>query len=147
MKTIFKRVSKSTLAIVLTICMLISCMTAAMIATDAAKVDSDKVGSKNWGSTLENIDCKVHGNFRQDGSYTDVWEYTWMYVSGWNEASVTYLCKANYNYYFRINVDGTEFSPTQDNNQKITSSYDSPDNDANSRDTFRFDDNQRLISS
>ena len=48
MKTIFKRVSKSTLAIVLTICMLISCMTVGLIATDAAKVSKDE--SVGYGS-------------------------------------------------------------------------------------------------
>ena len=46
MKTIFKRASKSTLAVVLAICMLLSCMTAAMIATDAAKTAEEAVGAK-----------------------------------------------------------------------------------------------------
>lgn len=47
MKTQIKRFSKSTLAVVLTLCMLVSCMTVGIIATDAAKVsDSGAVGAK-----------------------------------------------------------------------------------------------------
>lgn len=48
MKTQIKRFSKSTLAIVLTICMLVSCMTVGIIATDAAKTDSESVGSTTY---------------------------------------------------------------------------------------------------
>lgn len=39
MKTQIKRFSKSTLAVVLTLCMLVSCMAVGLITTDAAKVD------------------------------------------------------------------------------------------------------------
>lgn len=45
MKTIFKRASKSTLAVVLTLCLLFSCMTVGLIATDAAKTQSESVGA------------------------------------------------------------------------------------------------------
>ena len=142
MKTKIKRHSRSVLSIVLTLCMLVSCMTVGIIATDAAgvtnngavgaSVDVDKVGSQNWGSTFsQNSDFKIHGNFRQDGSYNSNWEFTWMYWSNNNEVSVTYLCKANTNYFFRINIDGTEYSPTSDNDTKIDTVYDSPDQDAN----------------
>lgn len=44
MKTIFKRASKSTLAVVLAVCLLFSCMTVGVIATDAAKVNEEVVG-------------------------------------------------------------------------------------------------------
>ena len=39
MKTIFKRASKSTLAVVLTLCLLFSCMTVGIMSTSAASVD------------------------------------------------------------------------------------------------------------
>ena len=49
MKTIFKRASKSTLAVVLAVCLLFSCMTVGVIATDAAKIaDSEPVGATNY---------------------------------------------------------------------------------------------------
>ena len=44
MKTKIKRHSRSALSILLTICMLVSCMTVGLIATDAAKVQSEAVG-------------------------------------------------------------------------------------------------------
>ena len=45
MKTQLKRFSKSTLAVVLTLCMLFSCMTVGIIATDAAKTTEERVGA------------------------------------------------------------------------------------------------------
>ena len=49
MKTKIKRHSSSALSILLTVCMLISCMTVGLIATDAAKVtDSGTVGAKAY---------------------------------------------------------------------------------------------------
>ena len=45
MKTQFKRFSKSAMAVVLSVCMLISCMTVGIIATDAAYPDSESVGA------------------------------------------------------------------------------------------------------
>ena len=47
MKTKIKRHSRSVLAVVLTLCMLVSCMTVGIIATDAAKVQSESVGNTN----------------------------------------------------------------------------------------------------
>ncbi len=45
MKTQLKRLSKSTLAVVLSVCLLISCMTVGIIATDAAKTAEERVGA------------------------------------------------------------------------------------------------------
>ncbi len=45
MKTQIKRFSKSALAVVLTLCMLVSCMTVGIIATDAAKTADESVGA------------------------------------------------------------------------------------------------------
>lgn len=44
MKTQLKRFSKSTLAVVLTLCMLFSCMTVGIVATNAAKTADERVG-------------------------------------------------------------------------------------------------------
>ncbi len=45
MKKQIKRFSKSTLAVVLTLCMLLSCVTVGIISTNAAQVDSDSTGA------------------------------------------------------------------------------------------------------
>ena len=46
MKTKIKRHSRSVISVVLAVCMLISCMTVGLIATDAAKVTDSAVGAK-----------------------------------------------------------------------------------------------------
>ncbi len=75
MKTKIKRHSRSVLSVVLAVCMLLSCMTAGMIMTDAAKVDSGTVG----GSDNTITDYFFKGSF--DG---------WMnhYVNGRGEAFI-----------------------------------------------------------
>ena len=45
MKTKIKRHSRAVLSIVLTLCMIVSCMTVGMIATDAAKTADERVGA------------------------------------------------------------------------------------------------------
>ena len=45
MKKQIRHFSKSTLAVVLTLCMLLSCFTAGIIASDAAKTESESVGA------------------------------------------------------------------------------------------------------
>ncbi len=55
MKTKIKRHSRSVLSIVLALCMLISCMTVGMIATDAAKVQSESVGAEAFLDTGTNV--------------------------------------------------------------------------------------------
>lgn len=53
MKTQIKRFSKSTLAVILSVCMLISCMTVGIIATDAAKVsDSGAIAASTDSESL-----------------------------------------------------------------------------------------------
>lgn len=55
MKTQIKRFSKSALAVVLTLCMLVSCMTVGIIATDAAKDNSETLGVGAQGSVYVDI--------------------------------------------------------------------------------------------
>ena len=45
MKTKIKRHSRSVISVILAVCMLVSCMTVGLIATDAAKVESESVGA------------------------------------------------------------------------------------------------------
>lgn|GEM_PF-1606872 len=52
MKTQIKRFSKSALAVVLTLCMLVSCMTVGIIATDAAQSAEERVGTVDNSENL-----------------------------------------------------------------------------------------------
>ena len=52
MKQRFKHFSKSTLSVILAVCMLLSCLTAGIVATNAAKMWSESVGEY---SALGNI--------------------------------------------------------------------------------------------
>lgn len=69
MKTKIKRHSRSVISVLLAVCMLVSCMTAGMIMTDAAKVD-DAVGE--WGNNKGNYFCVKIGTVEKwtpiDGS-------------------------------------------------------------------------------
>jgi len=57
MKTQIKRFSKSTLAVILTVCLLFSCMTVGIIATDAAKTTEERVGA------VDNSESVGTGNY------------------------------------------------------------------------------------
>ncbi|MBQ1638745.1 MAG: hypothetical protein II101_03650, partial [Ruminococcus sp.] len=64
MKTKIKRHSRSVLSVVLALCMLLSCMTAGMIMTDAAKVDSESV---SWNPATDKFSYQVN-----NGGWTDL---------------------------------------------------------------------------
>ena len=75
MNSHFKHFSKSTLAIVLTVCMLITCMTVGIVTTDAAKIDSESVGYGSiWveaaqsGATTQN----ASGSLTNNAGYVDI---------------------------------------------------------------------------
>lgn len=51
MKQKVRRISRSTLSVILTLCMIMSCFTVGLVATDAAKVQSDSVGDNNYTPT------------------------------------------------------------------------------------------------
>ena len=106
MKTKIKRHSRSALSILLTVCMLISCMTVGLIATDAAKVtDSGTVGAKAYsevGATADDdsvgaIDKSEVGATADDDSVGDL-PSTLYFIpnTGWyNNGNV--VMKANFN--------------------------------------------------
>ena len=85
MKTKIKRHSRSVLSVVLAVCMLLSCMTAGMIMTDAAKVDSETVG----GSDSTITDYYFKGSF--DG-------WTKHYVNSSGEASININTAGTYEF-------------------------------------------------
>ena len=60
MKSQIKRFSKSTLSVILSLCMLVSCMTVGIIATDAAYDNSYEVGV----STSDYINGNFDGTWR-----------------------------------------------------------------------------------
>lgn len=62
MKHKVKRVSKSSLSVVLSLCMLFSCFTAAFVATDAATIDSASVGMNISAGTLYVLDTSSWGS-------------------------------------------------------------------------------------
>lgn len=68
MKTKIKRHSRSVLSVVLALCMLLSCMTAGMIMTDAAKVDGDAVGA-SW---TDHVNLKLYVAGTTDEAWTDI---------------------------------------------------------------------------
>ena len=68
MKTKIKRHSRSVLSVVLALCMLLSCMTAGMIMTDAAKADSESV---SWNSSTDRFSYSVdNGNNWSDAYFS-----------------------------------------------------------------------------
>ena len=79
MKTKIKRHSRSVLSVVLALCMLVSCMTVGIIATDAAYDDSEKVGatpktiyfkpSADWRGSSARFKANFNKN---NGSYSSV---------------------------------------------------------------------------
>ena len=52
MKTKIKRHSRSVLSVVLAVCMLVSCMTVGLIATDAAKTTEERLGAVDDSKSL-----------------------------------------------------------------------------------------------
>ena len=63
-----KRYSRSALSILLTLCMLVSCMTVGIIATDAAKVTADEaVGYSNYEKQYLYVDISALSNWELTG--------------------------------------------------------------------------------
>lgn len=121
MKTKIKRHSRSVLSVILAVCMLISCMTAAMIATDAANVDSETVGfnTTDWLC----IKCE-----------SDNWKEHWVSPNGTFDLDLTayaagddvpfnLICSNNNINYYLIENSGGNYQPkintTQNANQNF----------------------------
>lgn len=108
MKTIFKRASKSTLAVVLSLCLLVSCLTVGIIATDAAKTDSEAVGGTEWenngaqwANVYSNWTTSSNGTStgcKPDSTWHDHGNMTW----NSNQFEHTFVLKSNTSYQFKI---------------------------------------------
>lgn len=122
MKTQIKRFSKSALAVVLTLCMLVSCMTVGIIATDAAKDDSEQVGAlsvagkiyfikpDDWSYAVLAIghssysDCYQMSNIsgtklyyvKRDSAWSDSTEFAFFDVNGWGSEGNSVTHRAGY---------------------------------------------------
>ena len=102
MKSKIKRYSKSTLSVILSICMLLSCMTVGIIATDAAKVTDEEVGASQ-----RYIYCGISKNFYD---YKDSSNWGFNFWGGTSEGvkSGTYLTSYTWDgrtyYMYRVQV-------------------------------------------
>lgn len=77
MKQRIKHFSKSTLSVILAVCMLLSCFTAGIIATDAAKAEAEKVGA---AVDTESVgDYSALGNIFYDNSQTN-WTNVYCFI-------------------------------------------------------------------
>lgn len=103
MKTKIKRHSRSVLSVVLALCMLVSCMTAGMIMTDAAKVDSGSVGYSgakvkgSWDSWAEHTITSSSYSVDLEANKT----YSFVFTAENNDqfsSNVTIKNTTNYNF-------------------------------------------------
>lgn len=95
MKSQIKRFSKSTLSVILSLCMLVSCMTVGIIATDAAYDDSESIGYDTVG---------IHTNATISGG----WETTNLDTSDGNHytGTIYFKGKSSGNYEMGMQVAG-----------------------------------------
>ena len=99
MKTKIKRHSRSVLSIVLTLCMLVSCMTVGIIATDAANGNGNALGAKADDEALGYSNCKIKGTW-------DGWE-----LHDITSSAFTVSLSANTTYSFvYVAENGDQFS-------------------------------------
>lgn len=92
MKTKLKRHSRSVLSVLLTICMLVSCMTVGLIATDAAKVTNDE--AVGWNGTTDKFNVGIGG--------------TWTLISLSSDGKATFTVpNDNTEVQFEFNFNGT----------------------------------------
>ena len=125
MKTKIKRHSRSVLSVILAVCMLISCMTAAMIATDAANVDSETVGfnTTDWLC----VKCA-----------SDNWEEHWVSPNGTFDLDLTayaagadvpfnLICSNNNINYYLIASPGSDHRPKINTTQGMNCNFNGND--------------------
>lgn len=118
MKTQLKRFSKSTLSVLLSLCMLVSCMTVGIIATDAARLMCDSVGNGvQGGHTVYFVNTGVWSNV-----YHHFWGNNWNNYEAMTQISNTGIYYKSYSNDY--NSDGFNF-----NNSKSSSGGTSARND------------------
>jgi len=108
MKTKIKRHSRSVIAVVLTLCMLVSCMTVGLIATDAARVSSDEaVGDGLPDLENQDQDIYIRGDFNNWTQNLPDWKLT--KVNG-NEYTGCFTVTGSGNQKFKFFANGTWYS-------------------------------------
>lgn len=90
MKSQIKRFSKSTLSVILSLCMLVSCMTVGLIATDAAQTVAERVGavdnSESVGADISNGTTFYLDVTNFSGTYNSSY---WLSLSGNEDTTAT----------------------------------------------------------
>ena len=109
MKTKIKRHSRSVLSVILAVCMLISCMTAAMIATDAANVDSETVGFNT--SDLLCIKCQSDNWQEHWVSPGDTFNLDLTACAAGADVPFNLICSNNNINYYLIASSGSDHRP------------------------------------
>lgn len=107
MKKQLKRFSKSTLSIVLTLCMLISCMTVGLITTDAAQAGGEMVGAPSSIKDRKGQNDSIYliGNFNQWDRENNNWK---LKQENGNEYSGSFLISGSQNYVFKLYSSATK---------------------------------------
>ena len=99
-----KRYSRAAISVLLTLCMLVSCMTVGIIATDAAKVTADEaVGAGLVELKDSNADIYIRGDFSSWDTNLPAWKLT--QVNG-NEYTGCFTVTGSGNKGFKFYADG-----------------------------------------
>ena len=121
MKTKIKRHSRSVLSVILAVCMLVSCMTAGMIMTDAARVNDEAVSfnTSDWLCIkCESDNWKEHWVSPGDTVNLDLTA-----CAAGAEVPFNLICSNNYINYYLIASPGSDHRPqiytTQGANQNF----------------------------
>lgn len=100
MKTQIKRFSKSTLAVVLTLCMLFSCVTVGIVATNAAIVsDSGAVAAKTDSESVGSNKTIYINTEKWGDDVSTVAYYAWAWTTGQNGAWYDFTASSESHYY------------------------------------------------
>ena len=137
MKTKIKRHSRAVLSVILSLCMIVSCVTMALIATDAANVnDEGTIAAKSDDASLGAVDDseEVGGSYDLYGSFPGL---------SWDNAySINYNQFYSFNvttagtYYFYIKDGGTQYGASAGTTITGTQSYNLNSNNNGEYDTL-----------
>lgn len=108
MKTKIKRHSRSVISVILAVCLLISCMTVGLIATDAAKVTNEAVGAETW------TNYKLHITTNNGSS--------WSYITFSSGGTASVTTSSSGTFQFEFDKNGTLYK--KDSSQSTMSASD-----------------------
>ena len=113
MKTKIKRHYRSVISILLSVCMLVSCMAVGLIGTDAANVDSERVGDYSY--------------YRIKSDMSGSWQFDNVSLNG----TLTKALPANRTYYFEFYANEDKFGAGTSDTKTDTFSYNFSRNNTN----------------